>query len=232
MVLVSLDPQGERSFNFYRHNTADTQYGRPQIDEINWQNIAVFHFCSNTLTSESMHQDTLYAIEDAKMNDAIISFDVNLRQQLWHDLTLLPSRVEACLSTSDIVKLSKDEAEYLANTKQISLEAYYDRLLSLGVKLILVSDGANAVKLITPCHTSTFEVPSINAVDTTAAGDSFISGFLFNLTSALSTNKQTLDNMIEKPEQLSSAVLFGIKCGAYTCQKKGAFAALPSFSNL
>ena len=100
LVLVSLDNSGERTFNFYRHNTADTKYGRAHVDEINWQGVGIFHYCSNTLTEESMYEDTLYALKNAKENQVLISFDVNLRQQLWHGLTLLPERVEACIKQS------------------------------------------------------------------------------------------------------------------------------------
>jgi fructokinase len=228
LVLVSLDMQGERSFNFYRHNTADMQYSRSQSERINWQNIGIFHYCSNTLTNEVMAENTFYNIESAKKNNVLISFDVNLRLQLWQDVTLLPSKIDACISKSDIVKLSKDEAEYLANEKQIDLDSYYAHLLAQNVKLILVSDGANAVKLITKNNYNSFKVPSITAIDTTAAGDSFIGGFLFHLAQLATSKNQTLLNAIEQPKLLSLAVLSGIKCGSFTCQNKGAFSALPT----
>jgi len=232
LVLVSLDNSGERSFNFYRHNSADTQYSSAQIDEINWQDIGIFHYCSNTLTSDAMYNDTLYAIEKATANKVMISFDVNLRQQLWHDVTLLPNRVETCISKSDIVKLSKDEAIYLAKARQCDIEAYGNYLLTLGAKLILITDGANAVQVIASNYSTILNVPRITPVDTTAAGDSFIAGFLFYLRQNTNGNSQTLVNAIELSERISSAVLFGAKCGAFTCQQKGAFTALPSLTDL
>ena len=94
IVLVSLDHTGERSFTFYLHDTADMYYEKSQIDLIKWQDINVFHYCSNTLTNEQNHNNTLYALGRAKANNVLISFDVNLRQQLWADLSLLPTRVE------------------------------------------------------------------------------------------------------------------------------------------
>ena len=72
LVLVSLDPCGERTFNFYRHNTADMKYGISQVDKIDWQNMAFFHFCSNTLTSQPIYSDTHYAIINAKKNLSLI----------------------------------------------------------------------------------------------------------------------------------------------------------------
>ncbi len=234
LVLVSLDSSGERTFNFYRHNSADMQYGISQVDKIHWQNIGFFHFCSNTLTSQPMYSDTLYAIESAKANNVLISFDVNLRQQLWHDLTLLPERVEACIQKSDIIKLSKDEAFYLAHLKQVSVEEYITYILTLGAKLVVITDGPNAVQVTSNGYSVLVDVPKISPVDTTGAGDSFISGFLFSLAETVnnSTNIETLFDAIEQREYISTAVLFGAKCGAFTCQKKGAFTALPKLADL
>ena len=234
LVLVSLDESGERTFNFYRHNTADTQYGKTQVDEINWPSVGIFHYCSNTLTNESMYDETLYALENAKANNVVISFDVNLRQQLWHDLTLLPERVETCIQKSDIIKLSKDEAEYLANIKQVDVESYINFILTLGAKLIVITDGPNAVQVSCDSFSVLVDVPKISPIDTTGAGDSFISGFLFSLAQAVEENENlnTLFDVIEQREHISTAVLFGSKCGAFTCLKKGAFTALPKITDL
>ena len=234
LVLVSLDNSGERTFNFYRHNTADMHYGRTQVDNIDWQSIGIFHYCSNTLTSESMYRDTLYAIEIAKLNNVLISFDVNLRQQLWHSLALLPERVEACVKKSDIIKLSKDEANYLANIRQVTIEGYIRYLLSLGAKLIVITDGENAVQVTCASFSAVLDVPKVSPIDTTGAGDSFISGFLFSLAKSVKYNEnpKVLFDVIEQREHVTSAVLFGAKCGAFTCQKKGAFTALPAITDL
>jgi len=230
LVLVSLDSTGERSFNFYRHNTADTCYEKTQIDHINWQDISVFHFCSNTLTSTRMNSSSLYALEKAKLNNTLVSFDVNLRQQLWSELNLLPERVHACLKLSDLVKLSKDEAEYLAAQVDQSYQEYINSLIALGIKLIIITDGANRVQVISSAFSSYINVPVIKAVDTTAAGDSFIASFIFSLTEQ--TQSSTLTRTLIDLDKVTNAVLFAAKCGAYTCQKKGAFAALPFIDNV
>jgi len=234
IVLVSIDKSGERSFNFYRHNTADTKYGKAQVDKITWLNVGVFHYCSNTLTNQFMYDETIYALNQAKANNVAISFDVNLRQQLWSDITLLPERIEACLKKSDIIKLSRDEAKYLAEIKLINVEEYINYVLSLGTKLVIVTDGSYAVQVASKSFSVMIDVPAISPIDTTGAGDSFISGFLFFLTNTIADSKylKTLFDVINQQKEVSSAVLFGAKCGAFTCQKKGAFTALPKLIDL
>ncbi|GLX78696.1 fructokinase [Thalassotalea insulae] len=232
IVLVGLDQTGERSFNFYRHHTADTQYTSADIANINWRDIGVFHFCSNTLTDETMYQNTLCAIKAAKSQNALISFDVNLRQQLWDDLTLLPARVSACIEKSDIIKLSKDEAQYLAQLQQLNIEQYTSQLLAQGVKLVVITDGANAVQFISPSFAGQQKVPEIKALDTTAAGDSFIASLLFYLTQYAGSNAIRVIQTIEKQALVTAAVKFASQCGALTCQRKGAFTALPLITEL
>lgn len=231
LVLVSLDKSGERDFNFYRQDSADMYFDSSHIDKINWQQLGIFHYCSNTLTDEKIYRNTLYALKSAKAANVVISFDVNLRQQLWSDLTLLPNRVDACIKESDMVKLSKDEALYLAKIKQLELQDYVDELIAQGVRLVVITDGANAVQINSADYSLMVEVPSIQAVDTTAAGDSFISGVLFSLAQQVSVTNTLLD-IFSNQEAVLAAVEFASQCGAYTCQNKGAFDALPKFSDL
>jgi len=232
VVLVSLDKRGERSFNFYRYNTADMKYDTTHIKKIDWQLIDIFHYCSNTLTDKNMCINTLYAIKSAKENNSLVSFDVNLRQQLWSDLSLLPERVEAGLTESDIVKLSKDEALYLAEIKKFSLQDYTHYLLKLGIKLVIITDGANEIQVTSNTYSTKHCVPSIKAIDTTAAGDSFIASFLFNLAKQASELNLNLFDAIKEENLVCESVIFATKCGALTCQKKGAFAALPAIDEL
>lgn len=233
LVLVSLDTDGERSFSFYRNDTADTRYDAAQINEINWNDLDIFHYCSNTLTNTFMYNNTFYAIEKARANHLLVSFDVNLRQQIWDDIAVLPSAVQSCIQKSDIVKLSREEADYLAIAEKISYESYMEKILSVGVKLIVVTNGPDDVHVISRDFSKFIPVPRITAVDTTAAGDSFIAGFLYCLTTHASQNQyNSLFNVIEDIDVVTNAVFFAAKCGALTCKTKGAFTALPSITDV
>jgi len=230
LVLVSLAPDGERSFNFYRHNTADTLYGQSQIAAINWQGISIFHYCSNTLTNKTMNDNTAFALKCAKKNNVLVSFDVNIRQQLWSDLSVLAGRIDECIKVSDLVKLSKEEAEYLAKQAGTNYHDYIKQLIAVGVTLVIVTDGAKAIHVTSSRYAVFLGVPTIKAIDTTAAGDSFVASFLFSLSQQ--THDSTLRGSLEEQYKVTEAINFAAKCGAYTCQRKGAFAALPYINDI
>ena len=96
MVIVSLDETGERSFNFYRHNTADLLLAPEHLQQIQWDEISTLHFCSNTLTSIAIANTTLSALKQAKIHNKLVSFDVNLRYSLWHNIRDIEPNVRAC----------------------------------------------------------------------------------------------------------------------------------------
>ena len=52
LVAVSLDGDGERSFEFYRDNTADLSVNSSKLAKLDWSATDIFHFCSNTLVED------------------------------------------------------------------------------------------------------------------------------------------------------------------------------------
>ncbi|MCE9688141.1 carbohydrate kinase [Shewanella sp. AS16] len=253
-VQVYLDEQGERTFEFNRNGTADMRYSKQHFDTIPWQGIDIFHLCSNTFTETALFNTSLYGAHCANAFNKLVSFDVNLRLSLWQDTSLLAERVERCFSHTQVLKMSREEADYLALARDKSLararemslaearsssgknsfEDYLQFCLAQGVEVILVTDGANPVQCISARQRFSVPVPQIAAVDTTAAGDSFISGFLFALGLELEYDLEhlTLLQRLESRAHLEAAVAFAIRCGAMTCGQKGAFPALPTLAQI
>ncbi|WP_392344657.1 carbohydrate kinase [Pseudoalteromonas prydzensis] len=225
MVMVSLDELGERSFNFYRHNTADLLLTEQHLQQIQWHDFSTFHFCSNTLTDNHAAYTTISALEHARQHNILLSFDVNLRYSLWQDTAQIADAVARCYEFCDIIKLSKDELIFLAKQNHKQPKAYLDELLACGVKLIFVTDGANPAQALSEHFNIMLQAPEIKAVDTTSAGDAFIAGALyyfnyFNTDTAM--HEQILNEAI-----VTQAMDFALRCGAQACLKKGAFPALP-----
>ncbi|ATC95117.1 carbohydrate kinase family protein [Pseudoalteromonas tunicata] len=230
MAVVTLDDLGERSFSFYRHNTADIQVNLAHFSAIHWQDDGIFHFCSNTLTDDTIAKVTYQLIQQAQKNQQLISFDVNLRPALWQKPTEIGSYVEQCFQWVDVIKLSQDELTHLAKLKGVNESDYLAGILHQGVKVIVLSNGPLPAKIVTQTETISLAAPTINAIDTTAAGDSLIAGFLFELSTFAKQQQLTLNQSLRNIACLQQALQFGLHCGALTCAQKGAFPALPELS--
>ncbi|KPZ66662.1 2-dehydro-3-deoxygluconokinase [Pseudoalteromonas sp. P1-16-1b] len=230
MVIVSLDESGERSFNFYRHQTADLLLTNEHLKLINWDKLSTLHFCSNTLTNTAIAKTTVCALKQAKNNHKLVSFDVNLRYSLWQNSNDIEQNVHACYAYCDIVKLSRDELNFLATQRQQSADAYLQSLLELGVTLVFLTDGPAPATVYHNAFTLSESAPTITAVDTTSAGDAFIAGVLYYLNH--SDNAVPLTDKLNDESIVKKALHFGLRCGSKACLAKGAFPALPTQQTL
>ena len=220
LAFVLLDEDGDRSFSFHRDGTADVIFQKEQVDPDWFQEPSILHFCSNTLTTESIADCTQHVVEQAISQRAIISFDVNLRHNLWTSGKADIQRVNSLVDQADVVKFSLDEFEYLSQGND---EGYLSDCLSKRCQLLLITSGSGSVQYHGRKLSGTINPPKINAVDTTAGGDAFIGGTLL-LLSCL----EQLKLVFESKDELESILHFAAACGACAVTKKGAFPALPN----
>ncbi|WP_149981808.1 carbohydrate kinase family protein [Pseudoalteromonas rhizosphaerae] len=225
MVIVSLDETGERSFNFYRHNTADLLLTCEHLAHINWEDLSTLHFCSNTLTAKAIASTTINALKLAKNNHKLVSFDVNLRYSLWQNSNDIEQNVHACYAYCDIVKLSRDELNFLAEQTQQTPDDYLQSILDTDVSLVFLTDGPAPATVYHNAFAFTEAAPTITAVDTTSAGDAFIAGVLHYLNH--NDENILLTDKLNNQQIVKRALNFGLRCGSKACLAKGAFPALP-----
>ncbi|WMN62102.1 carbohydrate kinase (plasmid) [Pseudoalteromonas xiamenensis] len=229
LAFVSLDPQGERSFSFYRPPAADLLFNSSDFESRMFKEADILHVCSNSLTEQRIYKTTIHALTQAKEHGAVVSFDLNLRENLWVSTRYLTERIWHVITLSDILKLSKEELEYLNEKSHINLgtEHTISQLLSKGVKLLIITDGVNPVRFYTSKGLSgEVLTPKVTAIDTTAAGDAFVGGMLTYLDKQLSlTDIGFVANNIS---EINKMLEFAVRCGAFAVTKKGAFSALPT----
>lgn len=224
LAFVFLDEHGERSFSFYRDRTADIIFTQEQVSENWFEGDALFHFCSNTLTNTGIAKVTKHALKLARNNDALISFDVNLRHNLWASGKCDANVVNELVYQSDLVKFSSEEIDYLSDGDRTS---YLAHCFDAGVSTVLITDGGKNVLCLTPSDSLEISPPFADVVDTTGGGDAFIGAVLFGL----SRQDKPL-NILRKLNELKPIVEFAIYCGAFTVSKKGAFPALPTLEDV
>lgn len=214
LAIVSIDESGERSFSFYRDNTADIDLTEADLDRELLTNTRIFHFGSVSMTAEPARSATLQAAKLAKEAGAVISFDPNLRPMLWKSLDEAKEQIEEGLQIADLVKVNGEEACFLTGVEDPA-EAGRSLMAKYGMKLLAVTlDSAGCVLFSDGkevCH------PGYKAdcIDSTGAGDAFwgaaLTFILENGTGALSELAKTAN-----------------AAGALTTEKLGAIPALPT----
>ena len=223
LAFVSLDDTGERSFEFYRSPSADILFRESDFDQA-WFNEpkGVFHTCSNTLTDADITQATLAGVAMAKAANWIVSIDVNLRTNLWPEGQVDKQRVIDWMQSGDVVKASLEELEVLADEPF----ALINESLAAGVSLFVLTDGANAIRFYAGERGEGQVVtPKMNVKDTTAAGDAFVGGLLYQLAER-GGDRASLAGFSN--EELTEIVRFAAACGADSVTKLGAYPSLPS----
>jgi len=236
LAFVALDEQGERSFSFYRPPAADLLFGPEHFHENCFTNTGAFHVCSNSLTEEGIRQTVLYGMQRARDNGAVVAMDMNFRLNLWpQGANPLPFIWQA-LSLADLVKLSREELEYLAQSYgggETGAEKVRQKLLENKTQLLIITDGANPIHWYTSNQKLKGMVTSfsVKAQDTTGAGDAFVGGLLFRI-GQLSGLGQGFSLFCENIKSITDAVKFGAATGALAVTRKGSFAAMPSLAEV
>lgn len=171
MAFVTLDSTGDRAFSFARKPGADTCLRPEEVQLALIEGCRVFHFGSLSLTDEPVRSATREAVDYAKREGKLISFDPNLRKPLWHDLAQAKQEILWGLAQADLVKISDDEVDFLFGCGP---EEGAERLLrEFPIRLAMVTMGAEGAVLKSRRACCTVKSPHVKAVDTTGAGDIF-----------------------------------------------------------
>ena len=228
LAFVSLDAHGERSFSFYRPPAADLLFAETDFDAACFTDACVFHVCSNSLTEDAIAAATLTGMQRARAAGALASIDLNLRPALWAGGTPVRTRLWQALEAADLVKLSRDELDYLREDARHTEADIVARLLR-HARLVLVTDGPHPVAWQTRDNSGTVAPPRVQAVDTTAAGDAFIGGLLSQLQRA-GVDAAGFDAFLAAGKPLQQALRHAAASSALAVTRHGAFAALPTYA--
>lgn len=108
--------------------------------------------------------------------ECLVVVDVNCRPLVVPDRVSYISRVERVISQADVVKVSDEDLAYLMPGIEPSRAAR--ALLGRGPSAVLLTAGADGVRVLTADADVHVPVAPVDVVDTIGAGDSFGAGFL------------------------------------------------------
>ena len=225
LSFVHLSDSGDRSFSFYRRHSADVKL---KISDLNMNIIRdsrIFHFGGVSLSDDPARSATVYAVGEAKKHGAIITYDPNIRMNLWKDTAELKSVTLDAFQYADIVKLSDDEAAFLFDTDNCI--SVIERIKAkYGAKLVLVSRGARGA--LTAADGRPYESPAfdVKTIDTTGSGDCFFAGALH----CLLTYNKPADRL--GGDEIDYLLAFANASGSLASTRMGAVSALPTASEI
>ena len=221
LAFVGSDGNGGRAFVFYHDGMADTLLRADELS-VARELIAharVFHFGSVTLAAEPGSTATLQAAEWARAHGCIVSFDPNVRLEVWHSAEHAREMMVQALALADVVKISNDELEFLTGTTDPAEAS--SKLRAHGPRLVVVTLGADGCYYDAGAMCGCVPGVRVNVVDTLGSGDAFVGGLLAGLAAAD-------DGALGDEATLIRGLRFANAVGAITTTRFGAIPALPT----
>lgn len=217
LAFVTLYEDGERSFTFARKPGADILLSISDIKEEDMESCRMFHAGSFSLSDKPSRDAIKYALELAHNKNKIVSFDVNYRDMIWHDMEKCKREVDSILPYVDLLKISDEELYFVGGEDNIPhfMEQY-------NIRVLIQTLGADGAKYYFNGTHKVIPGKKVKAIDATGAGDAFWGGFLSRL---LMFGIQDVSEITE--EMIETALIYGNTSGGLCVQKLGGIPAIP-----
>lgn len=221
LAFVTLRADGEREFLFFRHPSADMLLHESELDINLIKKARIFHYGSISLIDEPCRSAHLAAMGIAKKSGCFLSYDPNLRLPLWPSEEAAQKGIMSIWDQADFIKISEDEIRFLTGGDDPDDDnVVLNKLFHPNLKLLVVTEGSEGCRYFTKEFKGRVAGVKVKPVDTTGAGDAFVSGIVNSLASDL--------NIIQDEKRLREALLFANATGALTVTERGAIPALPT----
>ena len=115
-------------------------------------------------------------LRDARKVGAWLYYDVNFRKNHIAELPDILPNIEENMALADVVRGSMEDFGYMYDLH--NGEAIYERV-SRYCNTLILTDGANMIRVYTPDNCETYSVQQIETVSTVGAGDNFNAGYIY-----------------------------------------------------
>jgi fructokinase len=176
-VYVHLTKSGERVFHSYINLTPDEVLTEDELNKEVFNKARIFYFGSGTLFQPNARKTTEKALKLAKEKDNLIAFDANLRLKRWESETHCRQTALSFLKHAHIVKLAEEELNFLMEAQ--TLEDGLEKLAEWNIPYLFITMGDRGACGVMNGQTVFVPAPKVHAIDTTGAGDAFMSGLLY-----------------------------------------------------
>ena len=178
LYAISTDERGERSFTYWRNQSAarrmfELEGADRAIEKAQRATLLYFSLISLAILPPRGREELLTLADRVRAGGGKVAFDGNYRPRLWPDFGEARAIRDAAIARCDIGLPTLDDEQSLSGL--FSPEAVTAHWQSLGAREVVVkmgSEGAFADGMIVPPPTA------LEPIDTTGAGDAFNAGYL------------------------------------------------------
>jgi fructokinase len=175
VAFITHEAQGEPSFLFYRHDTADValraEHVTPAMARARWVLVG-----TSTLMTPSLARATYAFLEHARAGGAHVFVDLNVRAHLWPGRDVMRTAIAKLVRGASLVKASEADLRELAGARgEAWLEAHAP------AASWLITRGGGVASAVGAHGEVTVPARRVRCVDATGAGDAFIAGSLATL---------------------------------------------------
>jgi sugar/nucleoside kinase (ribokinase family) len=212
IAFYSIDEEGERHYVFYRfpdYSDPETMLRTEDIREEYIARSKMLHFSESFLRRSQTRGMLFTALQVAKERGVSVSYDPNMREDLWGAREEFLKVQRKALGFADVFLATRKEAALIAGGK--TAEESANKVLDLGPSTVVIR-GRRCYRVATQDQSFSIPLFRVKAVDTSGAGDAFDAGFLTSLIKRWSLDK---------------AILLGGAVAALKVMKVGTRAGLP-----
>ncbi|GAB56615.1 2-dehydro-3-deoxygluconokinase [Glaciecola punicea ACAM 611] len=183
LYIVYNDKDGERSFNYWRDDSAakalfnNQDLLLPLLNQVKNHDYLYFSGITLALINTSNASIFIRFLEHYRQLGGKVIFDPNYRPSLWLNQAAATQAIKGILPHVDIYLPGYEEEEILfacTSSKDI-----FERLLAIDISETVIKNGSRNCSIIyNHCLTTVSITPSKNVIDTTGAGDTFNGGYI------------------------------------------------------
>jgi 2-dehydro-3-deoxygluconokinase len=175
IYFITPHPEG-RSFTYMREGSAASRLAPADMPEAYIAGARILHVSAiSQAISDSACDAVFAAIEIARRHDVLVSYDSNLRRNLW-PLARARAVTHEAMRLCDIALPSIDDSRELTGLS--AADDIVDYYLAAGARVVALKCGAEGALVATPTARRKIAPYPVTPIDSTGAGDAFDGAFL------------------------------------------------------
>lgn len=177
LYMISTDARGERSFSYWRSQSAAAALfaGEDWVERVGGDYVYLSGITLQ-LTTAASRALLVARLRELRRRGTQVVFDSNYRPQGWASNEVARAAMDEILAVTDIALVTWEDENLLTGCADVP--ACVARLASFGIEEIVVKDGAQGSWVAEGERLTHVAVQAVVPVDTTAAGDSFNGAYL------------------------------------------------------